>query len=290
MVAKKRIKKPQLKLCAAAWTLVNYPSAEKQWPLDRKVRAAKDAGFVGYSSLASPDVAKACAKYGMELIGGVDIGSAAEVEPKLRAFKESGATHVNIQLCDHDTPIPRAATLARKVMLTGKGLGLKPAVEWHRDTCTETPEKGLALAALYEKRYREKLRTNFDHSHPAIIKQMRPTDYWPRMAEYRLDLLKTSELIHFRTFTGSHCQTPITNGRGKLDLDFISWRDMFLRPMLAAWLESARSGNTLWAVVELGPKGSGYALDCFPDVWKDAIIARQEIEKVWKSALRKWKK
>lgn len=290
MAVKKKIRRPQLKLCATSWTLLGYPSAEKQWPVERKVRAAKEAGFAGYSSYADPDVAEACKKHGLEFIGGVDVGSAAEAEPKLWAFKVYGATHINIQLCDHDTPIRKAVSIARKVMLTGKRLKLKPAIEWHRDTCTETPEKGLALAAQYEKRYGEKLPTNFDHSHPAIIKQMRPAEFWPRIAQYRLDLLKSSELIHLRTFTGSHCQTPVTNGRGKLDLDFITWRDMFLRPMLAAWLEGARPGKILWAVVELGPKGSGYALDCFPDVWKDAIAAREEIEKVWKSLLRKWRK
>ena len=43
-------------------------------------------------------------------------------------------------------------------------------------------------------------------------------------------------------------------------------------------------------VVELGPKGSGYALDCFPDAWKDAIVARGEIENEFEKALRRAKK
>ena len=86
------------------------------------------------------------------------------------------------------------------------------------------------------------------------------------------------------------CQTPITNGRGKLDLDFIAWRDNFLKHMLFNWVKAQRGSKELWAVVELGPKGSGYALDCFPDVWEDAIVARGEIDKVFKNALRRAKK
>ena len=35
---------------------------------------------------------------------------------------------------------------------------------------------------------------NFDHSHPAIIKQIRPTEYWARLSE-RTDLLQMHELI-----------------------------------------------------------------------------------------------
>ncbi len=287
MAKKKQSRKPQIKLCAAAWTLTNYPSQEKEWSMDRKVQAAKEAGFAGFSAGAQPDIAEACAKHGLQLVGGVDVATVDEAGPKLASFKEAGAKHINVQLCDHDTAIPKAVTVARAVMKAGAELKLKPAIEWHRDTCTETPEKGLALAEQYEKRYKQKLRTNFDHSHPAIIKQLRPANFWERIAEYRPDLLKASELIHFRTFTGSHCQTPITNGRGKLDPDFESWRDNFLKHMLYHWIRGQRGASELWAVVELGPKGSGYALDCFPDVWKDAIVARAEIEKVFKAALRR---
>ena len=283
MAVKKKSDKPQLHLVAAAWSLTNYPSAEQQWSWKKKVKQAKKAGFVGMSAGAVPELVEALRDNDMALIGGVDVGEVGEAEPKLQIFKEAGAVHINVQLCDHDTPIAKAVPVARKVMQVGQALGVKPAIEWHRDTVTETPEKGMALAAQYEKRYREPLRMNFDHSHPAIIKQLRPATYWERIAEFRLDLLQKSELIHFRTFTGSHCQTPITNGRGKLDRDFVLWRDNFLKPMLAAWLKGAKKGQELWAVIELGPQGSGYALECFPDVWKDAIVARAEIEKVWKS-------
>ena len=286
MAVKKKSIKPQLHLIAAAWSLTNYPSAEKQWSWEKKVKAAKEAGFVGMSAGVVPELTQALRQHKMALVGGIDVGEVGEAEAKLRAFKDAGAVHVNVQLCDHDTPIAKAVPVARKVMQVGKALGIKPAIEWHRDTVTETPEKGLALAAQYEKRYREALRVNFDHSHPAIIKQLRPATYWERIAEYRLDLLQQSEMIHLRTFTGSHCQTPITNGRGKLDRDFVAWRDNFLKPMLAAWLKGAKKGQELWAVIELGPQGSGYALECFPDVWKDAIVARAEIEKVWKSLVK----
>lgn len=286
MAAKKKSDSPQLHLVAAAWSLTNYPSAEKQWSWKKKVKQAKKAGFVGMSAGAVPELVQALRDNDMALVGGVDVGEVGEAEPKLKAFKEAGAVHINVQLCDHDTPIAKAVPVARKVMQVGEALGIKPAIEWHRDTVTETPEKAIALAAQYEKRYSEPLRMNFDHSHPAIIKQLRPASYWERIAEYRLDLLLKSELIHFRTFTGSHCQTPITNGRGKLDRDFVLWRDHFLKPMLATWLKGAEKGQELWAVVELGPQGSGYALECFPDVWKDAIVARAAIEKVWKSLVK----
>ena len=175
-------------------------------------------------------------------MGGVDVGKASLAESKLAPFKAAGGTHVNVQLCDHDTELKDALKVARSVMQAGKKLEIMPAIELHRDTCTETPEKGYALVRVYEKRYKERLRMNFDHSHPAIIKQLRPHEYWARLG-VRLDLLRMSELIHLRPFTGSHCQTPITNGKRKLDQDFVIWRDNFLRPMLEAWLKGARAGK-----------------------------------------------
>ncbi|NKB68357.1 MAG: xylose isomerase [Candidatus Latescibacteria bacterium] len=285
MAKKKAAKTPQLHLCAAAWTMTNYPSAKRQWSAETKVKRAKEAGFTGFSAGADPQLVNALHKHGMTLVGGVDVGSVDEAEGKLQAFKDAGAIHINIQLCDHDTPTKEALPVARQVIQVGDSLGLKPAIEWHRDTCTETPEKAMALAEAYEKRYKSKLRMNFDHSHPAIIKQVRPDAFWDRL-KGRLDLLRMSELIHLRTFTGSHCQTPITNGKGKLDADFITWRDKFCSHLLDGWLKGQRGAKSLYAVIELGPKGSGYALDCFPDVWEDAIVARAEVEKVWNGLIK----
>ncbi|MBI4531347.1 MAG: xylose isomerase, partial [Candidatus Latescibacteria bacterium] len=38
------------------------------------------------------------------------------------------------------------------------------------------------------------------------------------------------------------------------------------------------------------PQGSGYALACFPDVWKDATVEKNEIEKIWRRLIKNWGK
>ena len=288
-MAKKVVQKPQIKIMAADWSLRDYPYAKRPWSIKTKVQKVKEAGFDGMSSGASPELAAELQKNGMELVGGVDVGSKKEADVKMKAFADVGAVHINVQLCDHDTPTKDAVKVARQVMKAGVKHKVVPAIEVHRDTCTETPEKAFALAKAYEKKYGKKLRMNFDHSHPAIIKQIRPDAYWARLSE-RTDLLQMHELIHFRPFTGSHCQTPVTDGRGRLDRDFKVWLENYLEPCLAAWLKGAKSGKTLYAVPELGPQGSGYALACFPDIWKDAIREKDEILKVWNRLIRGWKK
>ena len=287
-MAKAAVQKPQIKMMAADWSLRDYPTAGKPWSIQTKVQKVKEAGFQGMASGANAELAAELQANGMELVGGVDVGSKKAAEEKLQAFANLGVIHVNVQLCDHDTPTKEAVKIARRVMKVGDKLKIKPAIEVHRDTCTETPEKAFALALAYEKKYKKKLRMNFDHSHPAIIKQIRPADYWSRLSE-RTDLLQMHELIHFRPFTGSHCQTPVTNGRGQLDRDFKVWLENYLEPALAAWLAGAKPGKTLYAVPELGPQGSGYALACFPDIWKDAIREKDEIMKVWRRLIRNWK-
>ncbi len=288
MAKSKRRAKPKLHLCAAAWSMHGYPSEKSEWSMDTKVRKASEAGFEGFSVGADPNANKACSKYGIAHVGGVDVARVRAALTTLRKFSNMGVHHVNVQLCDHDTELKNSVPVARAVMKAGEELCIQPAIEVHRDTCTETPEKTFALADAYEKRYRKKLRINFDHSHPAIIKQVRAPNYWEPKTNARPDLLRAGELIHFRPFTGSHCQTPVTNGKRKLDRDFALWLNHFCTPMLESWLKGARSGKELWGVVELGPQGSGYALECFPDIWKDACRARQEIKAVWDKLVRRW--
>ena len=106
MAKKKQAKRPQLKLCAAAWTLTNYPSEAKQWSMDRKVRAAKDAGFAGFSAGADPEIAEACAKHGLQLVGGVDIATVEEAGRNWRLLKKPVPSTSTSSFA---TTIPRSA-------------------------------------------------------------------------------------------------------------------------------------------------------------------------------------
>ncbi len=288
-MTKKPVQKPKIKIMAADWSLRDYPSARNPWTIQTKVRKVKEAGFHGMSAGADAELAAELHKNRLEMVGGVDVGSKKEADTKMKAFADIGVVHINVQLCDHDTKTKDAVKVARAVVKAGKKHNVKPAIEIHRDTCTETPEKAFALADAYRKKHKKKLRMNFDHSHPAIIKQLRPHEYWARLSE-RTDLLQMHELIHFRPFTGSHCQTPVTNGKGRLDRDFKIWLTNYLEPALEAWLQGAKSGKILHIVPELGPQGSGYALACFPDIWEDAIREKNEIIKVWRKLMRNWNK
>ena len=71
-------------------------------------------------------------------------------------------------------------------MSTADELDMDVAIEVHRDTCTETPEKAYGLAAGYEKAEGKPLKMTWDFSHPAVVKHLNPP-YWDRLAE-RVDV------------------------------------------------------------------------------------------------------
>jgi hypothetical protein len=276
---------PKLRILATPWTFQGYPTREKPWSAEKAVREVIKAGFDGLQARSTQGMFECALNTNLLMAGNCDIVSLKEVEPKLRPFRDHKITRINVQLCDHDTSLEDSLKVALRVMEVGERYKINPAIEWHRDTCTETPEKALALAEAYRKKTGKKLRTNFDHSHPAVIKHLHPGNYWERLG-IRLDLLQMSELIHFRPFNGHHCQISVTDGKGGLSPEFKDWLP-FCEKVFETWLSAAAPGRELYAVAELGPK-DGYCLSCFPDRWKDKQVLMQEIRKAWNRQVRKW--
>jgi hypothetical protein len=213
-------------------------------------------------------------------------GNPREFAALLRSQKDAGALHVNVQLGDHDTPTRIALRLARKLMAEGNKLGLEVALEVHRDTCTETPEKAYALADGYEEATGELLPMTWDYSHLAVVKHLL-APFWPRLGG-RPDLIQRAQQFHFRPFNGHHCQVPVTDGRGRLTPQFRDYVP-FMEKVMDAWLATAPPGRELIAVPELGPLWMGYNLHAFPSSWEDAKVLREQIEKSWRRALKRWR-
>jgi hypothetical protein len=277
---------PVLRHIINLWTLVWYPSKQREWSLDRKLKAVKEAGFDGFTALLTPEHKKLGEKYDLRRVGYFSSGNPDEFEKLLRQNKDADAHHINVQLADHDTPTKVAVQLAKKLMAEGKRLGVEPAIEVHRDTCTETPEKTYALAEGYEKATGQLLPMTWDHSHLAIVKHLLPP-YWERLNK-RPDLIQRAQQFHFRPFNGHHCQVPVTNGKGKLTPEVLDYLP-FVEKVMETWLETANPGREMFVVPEMGPLWLGYNLHSLPNSWEDAIILRGEIEKCWRRAIKKWK-
>ena len=96
----------------------------------------------------------------------------------MKSQKDAGARYINVQLADHDTFPDEALRLTLRLMEEADRIGeIEPAVEVHRDTCTETPEKTYALADGYFQRTGELLPMTWDFSHLSVVKHLSPENW-----------------------------------------------------------------------------------------------------------------
>lgn len=272
--------KPILRHIANLWTLIGHPSSEDEWTLDRKLIAIREAGFDGVCWAPSAELHDAAQRYGLIFVGGMAPAHASEFPDQLRDLKRYGAHHVNVQLGSDSMLTPEALHLTLALMEQAHDLDLEPAIESHRGTCTETPEKLYALADAYQQATGKQLPISWDFSHFAVVKHLVPANFVERLL-IRPDLIRHAQQFHFRSFNGHHVQVPITRGNGQLTQEVLDWLP-FAEAVLRCWLEANRdNGREIFICPELGPQEGGYALSTFPDSWEDAKVLRREIEKLW---------
>jgi hypothetical protein len=166
-------------------------------------------------------------------------------------------------------------------MDSARSLDLLPAIETHRGTCTETPEKTYALADAYQQTTGELLPLSWDFSHFGVVKHLMPSNFEEKLL-VRSDLIQIAQQFHLRPFNGHHAQVPITDGAGGLTQEVKDWLP-FAKATLACWLaKNHESEREIFICPELGPVEGGYALSTFPNSWEDAKVLRKVIEMAWK--------
>lgn len=272
--------RPVLRHVANLWTMMQHPSREREWTLDEKLDAIQAAGFDSVCWAPIPGLAEGLKKRGLIFVGGMVSRDAAAFPALLDDLRGAGALHVNVQLGSDEMLTPEALGLTLTLLNEAKARGLKPAIETHRGTCTETPEKMYALADSYQRATGELLPISWDFSHFAVVKHLVSENFAKRLLA-RPELMQNGQQFHFRPFNGHHAQVPITNGRGELTQEVRDWLP-FAEAVLRCWLEGNReSCREIFICPELGPVDGGYALSTFPNSWEDAKVLRMEIERLW---------
>ncbi|MBM4436424.1 MAG: xylose isomerase, partial [Actinobacteria bacterium] len=260
-----------------------YPRKDREWSLERKIAEVRRAGFDGYMGKVPPLTPEVVARHGLPCWANQDLGSPAEVKPALQRLKATGVDVVNTQVGDHDTPVSVSVRLARHIMRVADELAMDVSIEMHRDTGTETPEKTFAIADGYQKAEGRLLKLNFDFSHFALTKGLRPP-FYERLA-VRPDLVQAANQIHLRPFNGHHCQIPVIDHRGKPTPEFGDWLE-FVDQLFALWLAGAAPGRVLWACPEM--IGGAYGLSVFPNNWVQAKVIAGELRTRWARRVRAW--
>ncbi len=271
-----------LRHIANLWTFWEHPTPSSEWTLRDKVLALADAGFDGVCWAGSPELAEELDRNKLIFVGGMATADESAIPALLENEARHGAKQVNVQLGADDTLLPEALRMTLTLMEHGRRLGLLPAVETHRGTCTETPEKTYALADAYQQATGELLRLSIDPSHHAVVKHLTP-DLFSKRLLTRPELIQHAQQFHFRPFNGHHAQVAITDTHGELTREVHEWLP-FAEDLLRCWLRtSANADQEIFLCPELGPLPGGYRLSTFPNSWEDAKILRGELDKLWRS-------
>lgn len=272
--------KPVLRQIANLWTLMGHPSRNAEWTLNEKLQAIRDAGFDGVCWGPSEELREGVERFGLLFVGGIASGDEARFGELLSENARCGARHVNVQLAGDEVLTSEALRLTLRMMAEGKRLGLEPAIETHRGTATETPEKFYALADAYERETGELLPVSWDFSHFAVVKNLEPSNFAKRLL-LRPELIQRAQQFHLRPFNGHHAQVAITDGHGGLTQEVEDWLP-FAEAVMRCWLDGNRdNGREIFVCPELGPVEGGYALSTFPNSWEDSRVLRIELEKLW---------
>ena len=263
---------------------MQHPSRECEWTLDEKLDAILAAGFDSVCWAPSPELTEGLRRRRLSFVGGMASGNVEAFPGLLDDLQSAGALHVNVQLGADEMLTPQALRLTLTLMNEAKERGLLPAIETHRGTCTETPEKMYALVDAYQQATDKQLPISWDFSHFAVVKHLVPANFVERLL-VRPELVQHAQQFHFRPFNGHHVQVAITDGRGELTREVRDWLP-FAEAVLRCWLDGNReSGRDIFVCPELGPVDGGYALSTFPNSWEDAKVLRVEIERLWQRVI-----
>lgn len=272
--------RPTLVFTANLWTLAGHPSPRREWTLARKIRAVSEAGFDAVTAPASPELGALLRARNLRYMGFFSSSDTRELRPLLTAQCAAGAELVNVQLGDDFTPAREGIRLVHTLLREAERQGIYAAVEVHRDTATETPEKTYALADAYRRATGKLLPLTWDHSHFAVVKHLKPLLFAPTLLQ-KPDLIQAARIFHLRPFNGQHAQVPVMDAHGRLTPEFKSWLE-FAEALLRLWLAGPRPGGELWIVPEIGPVGvHGYNLSTMEPSWAQAIRCREELRKLW---------
>jgi hypothetical protein len=270
---------PKIVFAANLWSLVEHPSPRREWSLVRKVRAVAEAGFDAVTALPSAELAKLVRAHGLRFMGFSSTGKVSEFRAELAAQVAAGAELVNVQLGDESTLPKEGTRLALALMREARRQKIYAAIEVHRDTITETPEKTYAIADAYRRATGEILPLTWDHSHLAVVKHVTPK-FFNEVLLQRADLIQAAQIFHLRPFNGQHAQVPVIDARGRLTPEFRAWLK-FAEALLQLWLDGTRPGGELWICPEIGPIGAhGYNLSVMEPSWPQAIVCLRELRKV----------
>jgi hypothetical protein len=193
-----------LRTFANLWTLWDHPAAgAAEWPLSKKIAAIAGAGFDGVMGDFRQGIGALAAASGLRYIAFSRLDVGDDFVEVLSRCRDEGAVVIQVHLGWHDTAADTALQLALRLDAAARQTGLEAVIETHRDTCTETPEKTVALQRAFRAATGGgEFPLLPDFSHHAVVKHLAPP--FARRLLTEPDLVRRTRWHHLRPFNGHH--------------------------------------------------------------------------------------
>lgn len=251
---------------ANPWTLTEYPSANEEWDLRRKLEFFADAGCTAVTvDAADKGAVQELRALSLRLCGFFMESNGQSLDRQYLTQIDAGAETINCFLGSPETPFEEAVAFLGRLHELETRHGIPCHVETHRATMTENPEFTIRLFEEARQRFGAWPRVAWDHSHLAVVKHFGFAELEPWLARFNRGLIAASRQLHLRPFNGHHAQIPVTNTGDGETPEFAEWLT-FAQNRLQEWTGEHDSADELWLVPELGPVCHGYGLSSFPDV------------------------
>lgn len=242
---------PRLVVYGNEWGLLELPHGSQSvaWDLDTTLARLAEAGFDGFQG--SPATAGRCRTTGLRFSTSGRANTPAEVFKLVNGAADVGADSLTLHVGWGMESDDEADALADAVLRASGDRAMPTFVETHRATMAQDIWR---TARLIERR--PALRFNGDFSHYYCGQEMGYRGF-DRSRAYLDPILRRTAFLHGRVSDGQCMQADLTDPAVAPHVANFRW---MWRSAMAHWLATARPGDLLPFVPELGPPSSGYSI------------------------------
>ena len=262
----------RLVVYAHTWALLELPRLprSRSWPFEEAIDHVVDAGFQGVQG--EPERAAQVLARGLRFAAGGRANTVAEIDALVDRCADEAAECITLHLGWGNESDDSIDALVAAVLNASARRALPAYVETHRATAVQDLWRTNRLIERIPG-----IRFNGDYSHYYCANEV-PYRGFAGFQEQLRPVLERTCFFHGRVSNGQSMQVSIDDGENACHLaNFATlWRSA-----MSDWLRTARPGDLLPFVSELGPPSAGYAI-----TYADPLGVRHELSDRWAEMLR----
>ncbi len=264
------------------WGMVGLPyNGEREWSVEEKVAQIAEAGFDGVEFLMEDkahrdEMVSLCDQHHLKRSNIVFPHTPAEFVDDLKAAKDGGASHINLQPMPMPRRVADGVSYLVRCMDMAAEAGYELFIETHRDRMTTDLYFTLDLIEAVPD-----MVLCGDLSHFLVGREFAGPPLSEANQRYMEQILERCGAFHGRVASREQVQVPIFFAHNKVWVDlYESWWEYGFKK----FKERASEDDVMTFVVELGPPT--YAMQGedgqeLSDRWAEAVAMKDRVREIW---------